>query len=224
MNQVVDLDRLTQATRRREFDDGLADFAAGAVILALGLLDWLLFSTAGLAWYATALAKHRALTLAGLLALMLLVVVGAWGARRAIGRIRMSENWRRRGIVRPLRRQIGWPTALAAALTVGGMLAGAATMLANGRIDQDGVLRTLVAAAGVGTGAVYLGIGVSLRIRRYLVVGPAGGVLSALILFSTLSFSAAWLVLGAIWGSLLGASGAWALRQSMASSSESNDG
>lgn len=217
MENVVDLDRMTQETRRHEFDDGLSDFAVGLFIAWLGLLDWFLFSPGGLSWYATAMATHRTLTIIGLLVLLVAFFVVATNVRRTIDRIRSRPGWRERGIVKPLRRQVGWPISVLSALIVLGMVGAGAWLLATGRIDDEGLLRMLVAGAGVGTGAVYLGMSISLDLRRYVVVGLVGCVLSAMIIVVPVSFSIAWLMLAVIWIVTLGVSGGWALRRTLRS-------
>jgi len=222
MNQTVDLDGLTKATRRREFDDGLIDFTVGAGYLVLGILAWFLFSPGGVRWYAIALLKNRTLTLFGLASLAVLILVGARGARRAIDRIRASTTWRVSGFVKPLRMQAGWPTMVLSGVVTLGIIIGASWFMAIGRLGAENALRTLVASSGIATGIVYFGMGVAVGLRRYLAVGLAGGILSAVILFMPLSFSVAWLVLGTIWIIVLGVSGAWALRLTLSANLDSS--
>lgn len=223
MDQVVDLDNLTRATRRREFDDGLIDFAIGALFLLLCMLNWFLFSTEGISWYAIALMTNRALTLFGLAVIAVLMIVVPLGARKAIDRIRQSTIWRDSGYVKPLRRTTGWPTILLSVVVLLGMTVGAYLLMTIGRINTEGVLRTLIASVGVGMGILYFGSGLSLGLRRYLAVGLVGGILSALILFLPVSFSIAWLILGIVWIVVLGVSGALALRQALSANADSSN-
>lgn len=224
MNQALNLDGLTRAARRREFDDGLMDFFVGAAFLFYGTLCWLVFSPWGMEWYVRALVKHRALTLFGLVILAVVFFAGPLGVRRAIERVRLSEAWRHRGFVKPLRRQASWPTLVLSAVVVVGMIVVAAWLMATGRIPPESVLRTLVASTGIGTGIVYFGMGLSLRLSRYLTVGVAGGILSMAILLVPASFSFAWLLLGTAWVAVLSASGAWALRQYLSAREDSAGG
>ena len=214
MNQTIDLNDLTKATRRREFEDGLVDFALALGILVFCLLDWFIYSPSGLRWYATALVNFRNLTLIGLIGLAGLIFFGAIGVRRAIDRIRLSTTWRD-GFVKPLRRQATWPTILLSVFVMLSMIIGAVWLMDAGRMGTESVLRILVASVGIATGLVYFGMGVSLGLRRYLAVGLAGGVLSAGILLSSVSFSVAWLILGFLWAAVLCLSGAWALWQTL---------
>jgi hypothetical protein len=222
MNQAVDLNGLTKATRRRQFDDGLVDLAIGAGILVLGLLEWFLFSPGGLRWWTLTVVNDRDLALVGVLGLAALIIGGAYGVRRLIERIRISTIWIDSGFVKPLSRQASWPTILFSVAVILGMTIGAAWLMATGRIGTESALRTLVASTGIATGIIFFGIGVSLDLRRYLAVGLVGGALSALILFMSVSFSIAWLILGIVWIVVLGVSGVWALRKALSVSSDSS--
>lgn len=220
MNQALDLDALTKATRRREFDDGLMDFVIGAGFFVLSMIAWFLFSPGGLRWYAHAVVNHRALTVFGLAILAVVVIIGPFAMRGGIERIRRHTIWRDSGFVKPLRRAVGWPTMVLSVVITLGMIVGAYWLMTLGRIGTEIVLRTLVASTGIGTGIIYFGMGSSLNLRRYLAIGLAGGALSASILFTPVSFSVAWLILGAIWIALLAVSGAWALRKTLLANAE----
>ncbi len=224
MTQAVDLDGLTKATRRREFDDGLMDFAVGAAFLVFGMLNWFLFSPGGLRWYAIALVNHRGLTILGLVSLAALIITAPFGVRRGIEHIRRSATWRDRGFVKPLRRQVSWPAMGLAFMVTAGMILGASWLMAMGRLSNEIVLRTLIASTGIGTGVIYFAIGVTLDLRRYLVVGLVGGLSSAAILFTSSSFSICWLMFGLVWVAVLAASGAWGLRQTLSVNPEPADG
>ena len=76
-----------------------------------------------------------------------------------------------------------------------------------GNFDDGSDVRFLAAGAGIATGVVYAGMGVSLRLRRYLWVGIAGGTLSAFLLIFPISFALSWAILGIIWGVVLITSG-----------------
>lgn len=221
MNRVVDMDSLTKATRRYEFDDGLIDFAVGALFLLSSVYNWFLFSPEGIRWYAIALMTNRALTLFGLAVIAALNIVFLLGARRAIYITRQSTIWRDSGYVKPTLRPTGWPTILLSVVVLLGMNVGAYLLMAIGRINTESILRTLVASVGVGTGILYFGTGLSLGLRRYLAVGMAGGILSAVILFMSVSLSVAWLILGTIWSAALAVSGVWALRQTLSAKVDS---
>jgi len=112
MGIPVDLDALTKATRKREFEDGLMDYLNGAVFLVLGLLAWFFFSPAGLTWYAMAVINYRTITIVGLLCLYGLVITGLLLLRRLIDHIRISVIWKNSGFIKPLHRQTNWPVTL----------------------------------------------------------------------------------------------------------------
>ncbi len=212
MNTPVDLDSLEKTTRRREFDDGLIDFAVGVLFLVFCLLAWFLFSPDGLEWYVLSLTNYHTLTLVGLLGVAALVITGPVGLRRLIEHLRIPTIWKDNGFIKPLNRQTSWPLTILSVTVALGMILYASWLMTVGKINPESVLRTLVSSSGIATGIIYIGIGTSLNLRRYLIIGLAGGMVSVLILFLPVSFSIAWLILGITWTLLLFASGTWALQ------------
>jgi len=221
MNNMDEIDNLTRLTRKREFDDGLVDILYGGVFLAIGLANWFLFSEFGLRWFATALVQRREITIVALIALVAALVLAIFGSRRLIGRIRRSYLWKERGYVEPLRWQVKTSVSTAAVLASIALIIAAFWLMSRGSLSEEEVLSALVAAVSVGTAIVYLGIGIDLRIRRYVCVGIAGLILSALVLGQMTSFSESWLLVGVGWMIILTVSGLWALRQSVLSLAES---
>jgi len=221
MDLPVDLDALEKTTRKREFDDGLMDYAIGVIFLVLSLLAWFLFSPGGLRWYALALTNYHTLTMVGLLGLAALVITGPIGLRRLIEYLRISTIWKDSGFIKPLNRQTSWPLTVLSVAVALGMILYASWLMTVGKINVDSVLRTLVSSSGIATGIIYIGIGVSLNLRRYLTLGLAGVMISTLILFLTVSFSIAWLILGITWALLLFVSGTCALQHLLSLEKES---
>ena len=221
MNQGVDLDNLTRVARKREFDDGLMDFALAISFLALGMISSFFLSPSGIRWYQSALGNHRTLILLGEVLFLVILFIVIRGGGRVIEYIRIKTILRDRGIVKPMRRYVGWRTTILAVVVFLAMIVGAAFLMAIGRIGIEFVLRTLVASSGLGSGIMYLGMGVSLGLRRFLIVGVMGGVLSVAILVTSVSFSFAWLLLGIIWAIVLSVSGFWGLRKALSMAKES---
>jgi hypothetical protein len=221
MNNMDEIDNLTRLTRKREFDDGLVDILYGGVFLAMGLAGWFLFSEFGLRWFATALVQRREITIVALLALVAALVLAILGSRRLIERIRRSYLWKEKGYVESLRWQVKTSVSAVAVLASIALIIAAVWLMARGSLSEDVVLTALVAAVSVGSAIVYLGMGIDLRIRRYVGVGIAGLILSALVLGQMTSFSESWLLVGVGWMIILAVSGMWALRQSVLSLAES---
>ena len=212
MNTGLDLDELTRRPRRREFDDGLWDFVFGSFILVGGLLVAFLNSTFGMRWLINSLTMHRDLRIIGLLTLILIYVLILLGAMRLISRIRRTTFWRDSGFVTPLRLQVSWPIKLLATVILLGVVIVSAALMYRGVIGPEAVFRSLVSGAGMATGVLYFGMGVSLKLRRYQVVGIVGGLFSAGILLTSVSFAMSLVLFGLIWGTVFFISGSWALR------------
>ncbi len=224
MNTVDQIDSLTRATRRREFEDGLVDLLYGGVFLILGLASWFVYSTVGLRWLATVLIRYREIASIGLLVFVPALVLVIFAARRLIERWRRAYLWKGRGYVQSLRWQVKPAVSAAAAVSCLGLIGGVAWLTAVGTLNQDHLLRSLTSGVSLGTAIVYFGMGVDLRIRRYLVVGIAGAVLSLPLLLLAISFSQSWLLLGGGWMLILGIPGVWALRRSVSAIAEPVDG
>ena len=215
MNHVIKFDDLTKATRKREYDDGLMDYIFGGAFLLLCLLNWYIFSSFGLKWYATRLIQNREITIIASITLIPLLLLSIYGARKMVGRIRQKTLWKNQGFVKPLRWQVSRHISLMAGAVLIAMIIIAAWLMMNGSTSQATTLRTLVSSMGVSTGMVFYGMGKELDLRRYQWIGTAGGMLSLLIIFTPLSFSGSWLMLGVAWMVVFGVSGSWALRKSI---------
>jgi small-conductance mechanosensitive channel len=208
---TIDLDELTHQTQRREFSDGLRDFHVGALILILSLMNWFIFSPAGLILILKASTIDKSLTVAGLLGLVGMMLLFMYGAERLMERVRRASLWKDSGYVKPLRWGINkWLAVLSVALVLI-IIVGSSLLMLRGLFGQETALRSITASAGVGTAVIFFGMGHSLKIRRYKVVGILGGMGSIPILFCPPSFAETWLWFGIGWAILLFSSGSWAL-------------
>jgi hypothetical protein len=221
MNSLDEIDSLTRMTRRRDFDDGLMDILNSVVFLALGLGSWFLFSAVGMRWWVTALIQQREITIIALLGLTAALVLAIHGSRRLISRIRRSYLWKESGYVEPLKYPVRKSISIVAGFVTIVIIIVAYWLMVTGSLSEEAVLRTLTVSASVGTAIQYLGMGIDLHIRRYVGVGIAGLIVSAIVLTQSTSFSESWLLFGVGWMAILTASGLWALRQSVLSLAES---
>ena len=216
MSAVVDLDELTRQTRRQEFMDGLNDLQTGLVFLLLGALGAFGFSAAGMTFYVKALIWNRELTILGLIALLALFVLLAFGARRGVEYLRGKVLWKGAGQAVPLRVQARWPATAAATGVVVILIVAGLVVLPTSALDLDGIMRLLAATSGAGTGIIYLAMGRELGLRRLQWVGLVGSLLSAALFFLPLTAAQSWLALGVIWAATLLVSGGLALRRRLA--------
>lgn len=217
MNSLEHIDKLTRQTRRREFDDGLMDILNGGVFLLLGIANWFVFSAAGMSWLATAFIKRQEIAILALLAVVPALLLAIYGLRRLIARIRRAYLWKESGYVESLRWQVSKWINIIAVLGSVTLIAVAVRLMIGGSITEEQVLRAVATSVSLGTAIVYLGMGIDLRIRRYVVVGLAGLVLSAIVLAQAVSFSESWLMVGIGWMAILTVAGLWALRHSVLS-------
>jgi hypothetical protein len=213
MSAAIDLDELTRRTRRQEFVDGLNDLQTGLVFLLLGALGAFGFSAGGMTFYIKALIWNRELTILGLVALLGLFAVVAFGARRFIHYLRAKVLWKDQGQAVPLRMQARWPATAAATGVVVILIVAGLVVLPTSALDLDGIMRLLAATSGAGTGIIYLAMGRELGLRRLQWVGLVGSLLSAAVFFLPLTAAESWLALGVIWAATLFISGGLALQR-----------
>ena len=224
MEKKLDFEEMTRRTRRLDFEDGLTDLQVSAVFLVMCLAAAIFFSTAGLTWFARALILQREITFVALVGIFGCFILVAFGSRRLIARVRREYFWKDRGEIVPLPVGVDrWVSVLSVAVFLILMVLGLWVLLQGGR-GNEAILRLLIAASGVATGITYLGMGRSLRLNRYLLVGVFGGLLSSLLFFIPLTFSESWLGLGVIWTAVLLISGLYALRRTRLSMFEVNNG
>ncbi len=224
MNERIDVDKLARKARRRGFEDGLFDLLIGGIFLVIGIVLGLMYSDSGVRWYAIALTTNRAITIIGFLLLYLILILGMYGGRKLIDRIRREVIWKDSGFVEPLYIQVSWSINLLAAAAMLGIIISSIWFMSKGLVSSDIATRAIVSGSGIATGVVFFGTGLSLRLPRYLVVGVAGGMLSAAILFSPISFSTSWILLGIGWGIVLLTSGSVVLYQTLKSLRETSNG
>jgi tryptophan-rich sensory protein len=74
-------------------------------------------------------------------------------------------------------------------------------------MDEWYAARVLYAAMGWGSGVFFIAFGLDIKLRRYIWLGLIGGLASTLLLFFPLQFGEAGLAFGAVWGTILLASG-----------------
>jgi hypothetical protein len=215
MTEYIDLDSLTRNTRRLEFEDGLNDFQNGLIFLILGLLTSLFMSTKGITWYMQAILLYRDITMIALLALIPLLYLMMFGIRRLIRQYRSKVLWSHLGEMEPFKWQVDrrisvLATAVWLVIVIVGLI-----VLTGDPMDLDADMRVFAGAAGIATGVIYLAMGRSLALSRYLWVGIIGGFLSALLMVSALNVSNSWLAFGLIWAVTLSVSGAVAFRKTL---------
>jgi hypothetical protein len=212
MDTPLDLDRLTQDTKRREFTDGLRDLHVGLTILILSLLNWLIFTPTGATWLAKAMLYDKTLAIIGLIGFLGLYLLVIFGGERLIENIRRASLWKESGFAKPLRWGFNKGIAIAVTVVVLAIVIGSVWLMARGHLSQEVALRSIPASACFGMGVQFFGMGYYLKIRRHLAIGIAGSLLGVTIFLYPFSFAHAWLCFGLGWALILLVSGVWALR------------
>jgi len=215
MDTPLDLDKLTQQTQRREYMDGLRDLHFGITILILSLLNWFILSPAGATLLVKAVLYDKTLTWVGILGLIGLFFLIVFGAERVMERIRRASLWKESGFVKPLRYGFNKYMIIAATVVILAIIIASTWLMITGVLSQEIALRSIPASASLGTGIIFFGMGRSLKIQRYQVVGISGTVLSIFLYWYPLSFALTWLYLGIGWAIILLASGGWAFRMAL---------
>jgi hypothetical protein len=211
MDTPMDLDQLTHQTKRREFTDGLRDLHVGLTILILSLLNWLILTPTGATWLVKAILYHKDLTIVCLIGFLGLFILIIGGTERLLERIRRASLWRESGFVKPLRWGFSKGLMIIVTIVILAVIIGSVWLMVRGRLSQEIALRSIPAAASLGTGVLTFSLGFSLKIRRYLAAGLAGSLLAVAIFIVPTTFAQAWLWLGLGWAIILLTSGLWAL-------------
>ena len=212
MDTPLNLDKLTLQTQRREYMDGLRDLHVGIIILILSMLNWFILSPAGATLLVKAILYNKSLTIIGLIGLLALFVLIAFGSERIIERIRRASLWKESGFVKPLRYGFNKYMIIAATAVMLAIIIGSTWLMAAGVVSGDIALRSIPAASSLGTGILFFGMGRSLKIQRYQVADISGALLSIFLFLYPLSFALTWLFLGIGWALVLLTSGIWAFR------------
>jgi hypothetical protein len=216
MNNHIDLDDLTKKTKRLEYEDGLRDFQIGAIFLILFLANWFIFTPAGLELLIRTSIRfkdYKDLWLVGLVGLIALIYLLAFGSERVMERIRRATFWKESGFVKPLRwGVIPKGVVILATVVLLGIIIGSVWLMSRGILSQDAALRSVPASTGLATAVFFISLGNNLQIRRYVIVGVSGAILSGIILITEMAFATAYLWTGVGWAVILALSGFWALR------------
>ena len=212
MDKSLDLDELRRKAQRFEYEDGLRDFQIGAIFLVLGLANGYFFTPVGLELFARALIRHQDLQIVGLAGLIGLFFLLIFGWDRVIERIRRATFWRESGFVKPLRQGVVKKSVMIlAAIVLLGSIIGSVWLMSKGTLSQEMALRSIPASAGLATTVIFISMGINLRLRRYLIVGVSGAILSGVLLLTEMAFATAYLWTGIGWAVIFALSGAWAL-------------
>ncbi len=213
MDHLAELDNLTKATLRRDFDDGLMDYFFGGTLFIISLAGWFFFSKFGIVWIAKNMIRNREITTLVLFSWIPLFLLFTFGARRIIENIRKNKYYENQGFVKPLRLYGSWQyNALAIAIYIF-IIFFASRLLLNDSVSLETFLRTLVSSIWITTAILFFGMGKQMDLNRYKWVGVTCGLFSALLIFIPVNFSISWLLNGIVWIIVLIISGSLALRK-----------
>ena len=212
----VDIDGLIRQTQRREYEDGLRDFQFGAIFLILGLVNGFIFTPAGYDLIIRTKLRYQDLWVVGLAGLIGLFFLLVFGGERVMERIRRATFWKESGFVKPLRwGVVKKRVTVLATIVLLAIIIGSVWLMTKGTLSQEDAVRSIPASAGLATAVVFISLGNSMQIRRYVLVGVVGAILSGFILITDMDFASAYVWTGTGWSVIFALSGTWALSHAL---------
>jgi hypothetical protein len=215
MIEQVDPREIILKTKQYEFADGLRDIQIGITLMMMGLVwFWLMYEPFWLRFMIQAGRDYG--KWASMLAFLLVYcipVAAAYGLQRLMESVRKRWLWRESGMVKASR--IIVPThinVIAVVLFIGVLVLGLKfqSLLKTGDFY---VMSLLMVACGWCFGFTLAGMGVNIKVPRYIVVGVVGGLASTAIFLYQASLGGAGLITFLGWGVLLIVSGLIVLLQ-----------
>jgi hypothetical protein len=215
MFKKVDTKKIILKTKQYEFADGLRDIQLGIVLIMMGgVWFWLMYQPSWMMFMIQVGRDYgRWAVLVAFLLVYCIPIVAALGMQRVMENIRGRWLWRESGMVKSSRilvpRHIN---ILAVVIFISALLLGLRfqSLLETG----DFYLMSLIMVAiGWSFGFTLVGLGVNLKLRRYVIMGVVGGVASTALFLYQSSLTGAGLLSFLGWGLILLISGLVVLKR-----------
>jgi len=209
MLEQMDPKEIILKTKQYEFADGLRDIQLGIALIMMGVVwFWAMYEPSWLRFMIQLGRDYgKWATIVALVLLFSLPVVVSYGMQRLMEKIRSRWLWRESGMVKSSPILVPTSVTFLAAVIFIGAIALGLRWQSSLKTGDFYVMSLIMVASGWGFGVSMVGLGVNIKVPRYIVMGGIGGVAStALFLFQS-SLSGAGLISFLGWGAILITSG-----------------
>lgn len=215
MLEQVDTKKIILKTKQYEFADGLRDIQLGFALILMGVVWFGLMYQPSLLMFMIQLGRDygRWATVVAFLLLFFLPAVATSGMQRVIESVRRRWLWRESGMVRSSPILVpSYITALAAVIFIGVLVAGLKFQSLL-KTDDFYLMSLIMVAIGWSFGVTLVGLGINLKVWRYVIMGVVGGIASTALFLYQSSLTGAGLLSFLGWGVILLISGLVVLKQ-----------
>jgi hypothetical protein len=209
MIEQVDPREIILKTKQYEFADGLRDIQIGVTLIMMGVVwFWMMYEPAWLKFMIQLGHDYGkwASTIAFLL-VYCIPVVAALGLQRIMESVRKRWLWRESGMVKASRLIVPTYINIIAVVILIGVLALGLKFQSSLKTGDFYLMSLLIVAVSWSFGVTLVGVGINLKVPRYVVVGVIGGLASTASFLYQTSFGGPGLLSFLGWGVLLITSG-----------------
>ncbi len=215
MFEQVDTKKIILQTKQYEFADGLRDIQLGVALILMGSVWFGLMYQPSWLMFLIQLGRDysRWATTAAFLLLFSLPAVATVGMQRVMENIRRRWLWRESGMVKSSRILVpSYITILSVVIFIGALIAGLRfqSFLKTGEFY---LMSLIMVAIGWSFGVTLAGVGINLKVWRYVIMGVVGGIASTALLLYQSSLTGAGLLSFLGWGLILLTSGLVVLKR-----------
>jgi hypothetical protein len=209
MMEQVDPREIILKTKQYEFADGLRDIQIGITLILMAVVwFWLMYEPVWLRFMIQVGQDYgKWASMAAFLLVYCIPVVGAYGLQRLMESVRKRWLWRESGMVKASRIIVPTHINVIAVVIFIGVLALGLKFQSYLKNSDFYVMSLLMVACGWCFGFTLAGLGVNIKVPRYIVVGVVGGLASTASFLYQTSLGGAGLISFIGWGILLITSG-----------------
>jgi len=215
MFEQVDTKKIILKTKQYEFADGLRDIQLGIALILMGAVWFGLMYQPSWLMFMIQLGRDygRWATIVAFLLLFSLPVVATAGMQRIMESVRRRWLWRETGMVKSSRILVpSHINILAVFIFIVALILGLRfqSFLKTGDFYLMSLIMVVV---GWSFGVSLIGLGINLKVWRYVIMGVIGGVASTALIFYQSSLTGAGLLSFLGWGLILLTSGLIVLKR-----------